>query len=285
MLVNPLYYYYTCCCCYYCCCYYYDDDYYKVRRIVDILNSCTHNGFPVVYSQEVRRACYHEMGPKLPEVQVAVQGDPGSKVSPEASKASAGTSEGEISEISPEDSTEVLGRRPSVRFAQEAEAGGTKADSRRGSFASSTSSASTVEDRLNSLVDQRRAEQTPSASSRSSPGFLRAVTAPRLSRAGSVAGSGTSLESISRRSSKANDADKLKDAAVAAEVGPPSQHGALHGALGGAQLLTLRLLGAHLKALGSSTLQGGKRPGHWAPGLCLGCSSEPLECHRFHRLV
>ena len=195
-----------------------------MRRIVDILNSCTHNGFPVVYSQEVRRACYHEMGPKLPEVQSAVQGDPGSKVSPEASKTSAGTSEGEISS---EDSTEVLGRRPSVRFAPGAEAVGTKADSRRASFASSTSSASTVEDRLNSIVDQSRAEQTPSASSRSSPGFLRSVTSPRLSRAGSVTGSGCSLgslDSISRRSSKTNDADKLKDAAVAAEVRPLSQH-------------------------------------------------------------
>ena len=213
-----------------------------MRRIGDILNSCTHNGFPVVYSQEVRRAVYHEMGPKLPEAEVAVRGDAGSKVSPEASKTSAGISEGEIKispEISPEDCTEVLERRPSVRFAQGAEATGTKADSRRASFASSTSSTSTVEDRLNATVDKSRSEQTPSAPSRSSAGFLRAVTTPiRLSRAGSLNNSGPSLETSARRGSKLNDADKLKDAAVAAEVALQSQHCAL----GSAQLLTLRLL-------------------------------------------
>ena len=125
-----------------------------------------------------------------------------------------------------------------MRFAQGAEATGTKADSRRASFASSTSSTSTVEDRLNATVDKSRSEQTPSAPSRSA-GFLRAVTTPiRLSRAGSLNNSGPSLETSSRRGSKLNDADKLKDAAVAAEVALQSQHCAL----GSAQLLTLRLL-------------------------------------------
>ena len=208
----------------------------KVRRIVDILNSCTHNGFPVVYSQEERRAVYHEMGPKLPEVVAAVQGDAGSNVSPEASKTSAGSSEGEIS--LEEDSTEVPGRRPSVRF----DSASFKGD-RRASFASSTSSTSTtVEDRLNSTVAGGQPEQSASASSRFA----------RLSRPGSFAGSASSLESFSRRSSKPNDADKLKDAAVAAEVALQSQNGALSSA----RPLTPRLLRAHVKALGSSAFQG-----------------------------
>ena len=72
------------------------------------------------------------------------------------------------------------------------------------------------------MVDATRAEQarspsrSPSSSPSSSP-FLRAVTLPgRLSRAASD--SAPELDSISRRNSRLKDADKLKDAAVAAEV-------------------------------------------------------------------
>ena len=128
-----------------------------MRRIVDILDNCTHNGFPVVYSQESRRAVYHEMGPTLPEVGVAVQPDAALKTSAGSPDkfsldASLGSSDGEIG---PDDGPEAVARRPSVRFADGGEGSGTKSPSRRESFASSSSTKTVVRARVRIRVRVR----------------------------------------------------------------------------------------------------------------------------------
>lgn len=130
----------------------------------------------------------------------AVQGDAGSDAgSPEGCRAS------------PE------GRRSSVKFAQEGDVAGTKSESRRPSAASSASSTSTVERRRS--IDPIKLP--PSADLRSSyPGFMRSMTSPSMR----TSMSSGDLSSSSRRESKLKDADKLKDAAVAAEVTPQSHN-------------------------------------------------------------